>query len=232
MLYQGGSIMVTALIRMTGQFTRENAIVRFRAHPDAAQAAGLPKRLVIGAGQHRERQWALGSLSIRLFFIAVIWPLTRLAVIIGIDVLCGWSQLPVIFPVTSASRPESLLAIPLLVLGVAFFGFSFAVVRAEVGPVAAYPHMDLVGSVMPGVAHPHLAAAASLSLASSPSHPAPLTALLSPHFFSHRSRILKRGASVTSRPRLEERCKCRVGDLGREAHLHRICGAPQVPVSH
>jgi len=156
MLYQGGSIMVTALIRMTGQFTRENAIDGFRAHPDAAQAAGLPKRLVIGAGQHRERQWALGSLSIRLFFTAVIWQLTRLAVIIGIDVLCGWSQLPVLFMVTSANRPESLLAIPLLVLGVAFFGFSFAVVRAEVGPVAAYPHTDLVGSVMPGVAHPRL----------------------------------------------------------------------------
>ena len=161
MLYQGGSIMVTALIWMTRQFTRENAIDCFWAHPDAAQAAGLPERLIIGAGQHQERQWALGSLSrskfeglappepalsvskgaacfgtsacltppkldllslsIWLFFIAVIWQLTRLAVIIGIDVLRGWSQLPVLFMVTSANRLESILAIPLLMLGMAFF---------------------------------------------------------------------------------------------------------------
>jgi hypothetical protein len=48
-------------------------------------------------------------------------------------VLCRWSQLPVMFLVTSANRQESLLAIPLLLLTVACFGFSIKIVRADAG---------------------------------------------------------------------------------------------------
>ena len=47
--------------------------------------------------------------------------------------LCRWSQLPIMFLVTSANRQESLMAIPLLALAVACFGFSIAVVRADAG---------------------------------------------------------------------------------------------------
>jgi len=47
--------------------------------------------------------------------------------------LCRWSQLPVMFLVTSANRQESLVAIPLLMLAVMFFGFSITVVRADAG---------------------------------------------------------------------------------------------------
>lgn len=47
--------------------------------------------------------------------------------------LCRWSQLPVMFLVTSANRQESLVAIPLLILAVTFFGFPIIVVRADAG---------------------------------------------------------------------------------------------------
>jgi len=45
--------------------------------------------------------------------------------------LCRWSALPVMFLVTPANAQESVLAIPLLVLAVAFFGFPIVVVRAD-----------------------------------------------------------------------------------------------------
>jgi hypothetical protein len=48
-------------------------------------------------------------------------------------VLCRWSQLPVMFLVTSANRQESLLAIPLLTLTVVCFGLNIQLVRADAG---------------------------------------------------------------------------------------------------
>jgi hypothetical protein len=48
-------------------------------------------------------------------------------------VLCRWSQLPLMFLVTSANRQESLLAIPLLTLTVVCFGLNIQLVRADAG---------------------------------------------------------------------------------------------------
>ena len=62
-------------------------------------------------------------------------------------VLCRWSQLPVMFLVTSANRQESLLAIPLLLLTVACFGFSITIVRADAGYFTA-PIMNFIRVVL------------------------------------------------------------------------------------
>jgi len=62
-------------------------------------------------------------------------------------VLCRWSQLPVMFLVTSANRQESLLAIPLLVLTVACYGFSIHLVRADAGYFTA-PIMNFIRTVL------------------------------------------------------------------------------------
>jgi hypothetical protein len=62
-------------------------------------------------------------------------------------VLCRWSQLPVMFWVTSANRQESLCAIPLLVLTVACFGFSIKIVRADAGYFTA-PIMNFIRVVL------------------------------------------------------------------------------------
>ena len=48
-------------------------------------------------------------------------------------VLCRWSQLPMMFLVTSANRQESILAIPLLSLTVLCFGLTIQIVRADAG---------------------------------------------------------------------------------------------------
>lgn len=48
-------------------------------------------------------------------------------------VLCRWSQLPLMFLITSANRQESLLAIPLLILTVVCFGLNIQLVRADAG---------------------------------------------------------------------------------------------------
>lgn len=61
--------------------------------------------------------------------------------------LCRWSQLPVMFLVTSANRQESLLAIPLLVLAVACYGFSIIVVRADAG-YFTYPILNFIRVVL------------------------------------------------------------------------------------
>lgn len=62
-------------------------------------------------------------------------------------VLCRWSQLPVMFLVTSANRHESLLAIPLLLLTVACFGFSITLVRADAGYFTA-PIMNFIRVIL------------------------------------------------------------------------------------
>lgn len=62
-------------------------------------------------------------------------------------VLCRWLQLPVMFLVTVANRQESLLAIPLLLLTVACFGFSIAIVRADAGYFTA-PIMNFIRVVL------------------------------------------------------------------------------------
>ena len=61
--------------------------------------------------------------------------------------LCRHSQLPVMFLVTSANRQESLCAIPLLTLAVAFYGFSFTIVRADAG-YFTYPILNFIRTVL------------------------------------------------------------------------------------
>jgi hypothetical protein len=169
-VYRDSSVMVMALIQVAWQFSYEDAVDYFRAHSEAACAAGFPEGRGISVGQYWKRRRALGILPFWFFFIAMVWQLTRMGVIWGTDVildattqqawfhndpeagwsfpkpwkgsvwgykvhtlLCRWSQLPIMFLVTSANRQESLLAIPLLTLAVAFFGFSITVVRADAG---------------------------------------------------------------------------------------------------
>lgn len=61
--------------------------------------------------------------------------------------LCRWSQLPILFLVTPANRQESLLAIPLLVLAVVCYGFTFTIVRADAG-YFTYPILNFIRTVL------------------------------------------------------------------------------------
>lgn len=61
--------------------------------------------------------------------------------------LCRHSQLPMMFLVTSANRQESLCAIPLLTLAVAFYGLSFSIVRADAG-YFTYPILNFIRTVL------------------------------------------------------------------------------------
>lgn len=61
--------------------------------------------------------------------------------------LCRWSELPVMFLVTPANTSDCVLAIPLLVLAVAFFGFSIISVRADAG-YFTYPLLNFIRTVL------------------------------------------------------------------------------------
>jgi hypothetical protein len=61
--------------------------------------------------------------------------------------MCRWSDLPLMFLVTPANRQESLLAIPLLVLAVVCFGFTFTIVRADAG-YFTYPLLHFIRTVL------------------------------------------------------------------------------------
>jgi hypothetical protein len=61
--------------------------------------------------------------------------------------LCRHSQLPLLFLVTPANRQESLCAIPLLTLAVAFYGLSFIIVRADAG-YFTYPILNFIRTVL------------------------------------------------------------------------------------
>jgi hypothetical protein len=61
--------------------------------------------------------------------------------------MCRWSDLPLMFLVTPANRQESLLAIPLLILAVVCFGFTFTIVRADAG-YFTYPILHFIRTVL------------------------------------------------------------------------------------
>jgi hypothetical protein len=61
--------------------------------------------------------------------------------------LCRHSQLPLLFLVTPANRQESLCAIPLLTLAVAFYGLTFTIVRADAG-YFTYPILNFIRTVL------------------------------------------------------------------------------------
>lgn len=66
--------------------------------------------------------------------------------------MCRWSDLPIMFLVTSANRQESLFAIPLLILAVLCFGFTVTIVRADAGyftyPILYFIRTGLHASLM------------------------------------------------------------------------------------
>jgi len=183
-VYAESSVLVLALVQVAWQLSYEMLVDYFRAHPEAAQAAGLPSGRVLSVGQYWERRRALGSLPFWFFFLGLVGSLTQMAVIQGTDVildattqkawfhddpdagwsfpkpwkgsvwgykvhtlLCRWSHLPIMFLVTPANCAESVLAIPLLVLAVACFGFTFTVVRADAG-YFTYPLLNFIRTVL------------------------------------------------------------------------------------
>jgi len=62
-------------------------------------------------------------------------------------VLCRWSELPVMFLITSANRQELLVAIPLLVATILCYGFSISLVRADAG-YFTYPILNFIREVL------------------------------------------------------------------------------------
>ena len=62
-------------------------------------------------------------------------------------VLCRWSELPVMFLVTSANHQELTVAIPLLLATVLCYGFSVALVRADAG-YFTYPILNFIRVVL------------------------------------------------------------------------------------
>jgi hypothetical protein len=61
--------------------------------------------------------------------------------------LCRWSELPIMFLVTSDNRHDGPLAIPLLSLAVACFGCPIAIVRADAA-YFSYALLDYLGTVL------------------------------------------------------------------------------------
>lgn len=166
--YGENSILMMAFIQVAWQMGYEMTVDYFRSHPEAARVAGFADGCVISIGQYWERRQALGLWAFWFFFLGMVWQLTRMKIIHGVDVildsttqrawyhedadaawsfpkpwkgstwgykvhtlLCRWSELPIMFLVTPANRHDSPLAIPLLSLAVACFGFPIAIVRAD-----------------------------------------------------------------------------------------------------
>jgi hypothetical protein len=71
-IYQDPSILLLALIQVAWQMSYEEVVDYFRAHPEAAQVAGLPAGRVISVGQYWERRRALGILPFWWLFIAFV----------------------------------------------------------------------------------------------------------------------------------------------------------------
>ena len=173
-----------ALIQVAWQMSYEEVVDYLRGQAESAAALGLPAGRVICASQYWQRRRALGMQPFWLLFVAMVWQLLRMGVVVGKDVildattqriwfhddqeagwsfpkpgkgsvwgykvhtlLCRWSQLPVMFLVTPANRQESLLAIPLLTLAVACYGFAFTIVRADAG-YFTYPILNFIRTVL------------------------------------------------------------------------------------
>ena len=97
-VYADHSIMLMALIHVAWQMSYEEVVDYFRAHPEATQAAGFPSGRVISVGQYWQRRRALGILPFWLFFLGMVWQLSRMGVIWCMDVfldsttLAAWFQ--------------------------------------------------------------------------------------------------------------------------------------------
>ena len=96
-VYQDSSIIVMALVHVAWQMGYEEVVDYFRAHPEAAQAAGFPSGRVIGVSQYWERRRALGIFPFWFFFVAMVWQVIRLGVIKGTDVILDGTTLRIWF---------------------------------------------------------------------------------------------------------------------------------------
>jgi hypothetical protein len=152
-VYRDSSVLLMALIQVAWQMGYETVVDYFRAHPEAALAAGFGDGCVISIGQYWERRRILGILPFWFFFIGMVldsttqhawfhgdpdaswsFPKPWKGPVWGYKVhtlLCRWAELPVMFLVTPANCHDSPPAIPLLSLAVAFFSFPIAIVRAD-----------------------------------------------------------------------------------------------------
>ena len=92
-VYADPSIMLMALIHVACQMSNEEVVDYFRAHPEATHAAGFLIGRVIGVGQYWQRRRALGILPFWLFFLGMVWQLSRMGVIWGVDVFLNSSML-------------------------------------------------------------------------------------------------------------------------------------------
>jgi len=96
-VYQDSSIVVMALVHIAWQMSYEEVVDYFRAHPQAAQAAGFPSRRVIGVSQYWERRRALGILPFWFFLVAMVGQVIRFGIIKGTDVILDGTTLPIWF---------------------------------------------------------------------------------------------------------------------------------------
>jgi hypothetical protein len=85
--YGENSILMMAFIQVAWQMGYEMTVDYFRSHPEAAQAAGFANGDVISIGQYWERRRALGIWPFWFFFLGMVWQLTRMKIIHGVDVI-------------------------------------------------------------------------------------------------------------------------------------------------
>lgn len=86
-VYCKSSILVMALIQVAWQMGYEEVVDYLRGHAETAAAVGLVAGRVICASQYWERRRAIGLLPFWLFFVALVWQLVGMGVIVGQDVI-------------------------------------------------------------------------------------------------------------------------------------------------
>lgn len=85
--YGESSILMMAFIQVAWQMGYEMTVDYFRTHPEAAQAASFADGRVISIGQYWERRQTLGIWPFWFFFLGMVWQLTRMKIIHGVDVI-------------------------------------------------------------------------------------------------------------------------------------------------
>lgn len=85
--YEESSILMMAFIQAAWQMGYEMIVDYFRSHPEAARVAGFADGQVISIGQYWERRHALGIWPFWFFFLGMVWQLTRMKIIHGVDVI-------------------------------------------------------------------------------------------------------------------------------------------------
>jgi hypothetical protein len=86
-VYGDNSILMMAFIQAAWQMGYEMIVDYFRAHPEAALAAGFVNGRVISIGQYWERRQALGIWPFWFFFLGMVWQLIGMKIIHGVDVI-------------------------------------------------------------------------------------------------------------------------------------------------